>query len=65
MKLSQKRNCNGCKAGWNDTHPLKHYCTLGFEVKNGDFEGIPLEPCYKPLTNDKYIKVSDEIYDKR
>ena len=57
MKLSQKRNCNGCKAGWYNTHPIDHKCDLRIPIKNGNYEGIPMEPCMKPLTNKDYISI--------
>jgi hypothetical protein len=55
MRLSQKKNCNGCRAGWYNTHPLDHKCDLSIPVKNGYLQGIPLAPCMKPLTNKDYV----------
>ena len=55
MKLSQKRNCNGCKAGRYETHPFHQRCDLNFKVESINYEGIPQEPCYKPLTNQKWL----------
>jgi hypothetical protein len=57
MKLSQKKNCNSCRAGWYNTQPFEHKCNLQIPVKNGNYEGIPLSPCFKPLTNKDYIFV--------
>jgi hypothetical protein len=56
MRLSQKKNCNSCKAGWTTSQPFKQHCDLNCKVSSKFFEGIPLEPCYKPLTNDKYME---------
>jgi len=56
MKLSQKKNCNGCKAGFYRSQPFQQACDLGYKVESKSFEGIPQEPCYKPLTNNKYME---------
>lgn len=61
MKLSQKRNCNGCKAGYYSSAPFNQVCELGFKVKSENYKGIPLEPCYKPMTNDERLDASDII----
>jgi len=59
MKLilySQKRTCKGCRAGKNSK------CELGFDTKEIiPVDGavwsqlFPLEPCFKPLTNEDYV----------
>jgi len=51
MRLSQKKNCNGCKGGWYQSSPFRQRCTLGFDVDSENSTGIPQEPCYKPMTN--------------
>lgn len=49
IKLSQKRACKGCKARRDQFHSS---CELGFETHwVSPSISIPLEPCYKPLTN--------------
>lgn len=55
MKLSQKKKCgwydcsagmySGCRA--RENFGYRDYCGLGFNMKNG----VPLEPCYKPLSS--------------
>ena len=55
MKLSQKKNCNGCKGGWNEIQPFWQHCELGFDVTTKGLCGIPQEACYKPLTNSDYM----------
>lgn len=54
MRLSQKKNCNMCRASWYESHPFQPKCTLNFKVTGENFEGIPQEPCYKPMTNQKW-----------
>jgi hypothetical protein len=58
MKLSQKRNCNGCKGGSYESNPFRQKCWLGCSVKSIDGMGIPQEPCYKPMTYGLYISAS-------
>lgn len=61
MKISQKRNCNGCRCSCG--YPDHYYCHLGYKVSDvrynreiRDFlglnikEGKPEEPCPKPMT---------------
>lgn len=63
MRLSQKKNCNGCKGGY--LNGLKQVCDLRFKVKTDNFAGIPIEPCYKPLTNDDLMNVLDILRGQR
>jgi hypothetical protein len=56
VKLSQKKNCNNCKGGHYESQPFIQRCDLGFKVTEEGFTGIPLEPCYKPLTYSKYFE---------
>lgn len=55
MKLSQKKNCSGCRAGYDGS------CDLGFKTERGsDIMALvqwfrPAEPCYKPLTNSDWL----------
>lgn len=65
MNLTQKKNCNGCKAGWYESQPFFQRCDLGYLVKSGDYIGIPQEPCYKPLTNDKYMKARRILFPRQ
>ncbi len=62
MKLSQKKNCNGCKGGYYDSQPFRQICSLGFSVKSKNYTGIPQEPCYKPLTNKKAVEAHFIIF---
>jgi len=62
MKLSKKKNCNGCKAGWTSGRPFVQRCDLNFKVKSDNYTGIPLEPCYKPLTNGKYMEARRIVF---
>lgn len=59
MRLSQKKNCNGCKGGHYEKAPFIQVCDLGFAVTSSNFTGIPKEPCYKPLTYKNYIKAME------
>jgi len=65
VHLSQKRTCGridrgagvygGCHA-YDDPDLRFHrhgWCALGFKCK----DGVPLEPCYKPITNSQYCYV--------
>ena len=53
MKLSQKRNCNGCTADGKD-------CELGYNRTFIPKKGlVPLQPCLKPLTNKQYLQAMD------
>lgn len=62
MKLSQKKNCNGCKGGYYSTQPFSQHCELGCEVKSENYTGIPQEPCYKPLTNNQYMDARNILF---
>jgi hypothetical protein len=61
MKLKKIRTCNGCKAYISDK------CELRFKTKLVDrkfgvyFGMVPLEKCFKPLTNDAYVKAYEMI----
>lgn len=68
MKLSQKKNCNGCKGGYYEPKSFHQVCELGCKVKTKSkhiFQGveigigIPLEPCYKPMTYSDYLLARD------
>lgn len=54
MKLSQKRNCENCRA-WDNGRGMPR-CELGFNNRGpyikelGVYRSTPQEPCYKPLT---------------
>lgn len=61
MNLSQKKNCNGCKAGWHENRPFTQICELRFKVTSENYTGIPLEPCYKPKTNSEYMTLREEF----
>lgn len=66
MKLSQKRRC------YSTTNPdkrscrclerfnKKYECAIGFN----QIDGIPQEPCLKPLTSKDEIKAKKDFYDK-
>jgi hypothetical protein len=64
MKLSQKKNCTGCKA--LTTNQFSAECALGCKPKASNHSfGIPIEykpdrPCYKPMSNIKLIEISKE-----
>jgi hypothetical protein len=62
MKLSQKRTCNSCKAESYDSRPYIARCELGFSVTEKNYEGIPLEKCYKPLTNSQYVDAREIVF---
>ncbi len=55
MKLSQKKNCNGCAGGYYESQPFYQICELRFKVTSKNLTGVPLEPCYKPLTIKDYF----------
>ena len=60
MRLSQKKNCNGCTASGNS-------CELGYKRKSNYFHCAvygytPLEPCYKPKTINEYIELRAKRY---
>lgn len=56
MRLSRKKNCNACRAGWYETRPYTQHCDLNFRVTTKDYTGVPLEPCYKPKTNAEWME---------
>lgn len=60
LKISQKKNCNGCRA--LDGIYLNSSCLLGYKVETfeknrhfGIYESRPLEPCPKPLRIEDYL----------
>jgi len=61
MRLTQKRNCNGCKASQEFITSLgsSNYCILGIRTKEDDLTGVsvPLSPCLKPKTNNELTQV--------
>lgn len=66
LKLSQKRTCNGCKA--LDAY-CSGYCDLHYKVKKSFYDKIgmtldkytPLEPCFKPMTNEDRLAAYDRL----
>lgn len=62
MRLSQKKNCNGCKAGYYESRPFCQRCELGYDVKSEKYTGIPQEPCYKPLTNQQWLDARGLVF---
>jgi len=65
MMLSQKRNCNRCKCGWYELRSPHFVCTLGFNVEYNNWEGIPQEPCYKPMTYNEVLCARELIANRR
>lgn len=61
MKISQKRNCNGCKGGYYESRPFRQVCLLGCKPVTSvtGFSAVPDRPCYKPLTNNDYLLVEE------
>lgn len=64
MRLSQKKTCYSCKALCIGTGDAR--CDLGYKMEvtwrptNVGYDlpvYTPLEPCYKPLTNKKYMEI--------
>lgn len=63
MKLSQKKTCGwydcgagiytGCRA--RADYGSHDFCSLGFKMK----DGVPLEPCYKPLSMRELIEATE------
>ena len=64
MKLSQKRNCNRCKSAIEQSRPFYVTCDLHYSVKVENWEGIPTEPCYKPLTNRQWVEARKLRFDR-
>ena len=62
MKLSQKKNCNGCKSGYYTGRPFTQYCDLGYKVNSENYTGIPQEPCYKPKTNNEWLAARNIVF---
>lgn len=65
MRLSQKKNCEGCKAV--NTLGGKIRCELGFNNRGpyiktlGINRILPQEPCYKPRTYDELFRANELI----
>jgi len=61
ISVSQKRNCNYCKALYSSD--FRHRCTLGYKITvlsefdNSPVEFKPLEPCPKPLTHKQHREI--------
>ena len=53
MRISQKRTCRSCRAFYR-LSPIDTHCDIGYEQYNGK----PLEPCPKPLTNIEQNKIA-------
>lgn len=62
LKLSQKKNCNGCRALTVGRYSAE--CSLGCNPKAGNtshglvLEFVPDKPCYKPKNNMQLIELS-------
>lgn len=62
MKLKRARTCNGCWSVEQGHGTRSFCCDLHYKIKtrydrttSTPIEGIPQEPCMKPLTGDQWI----------
>lgn len=65
MKLSQKKVCKGCKS----INEFNGRCELNFKIERLPAihnypvdEYKPIEPCYKPKTNDEWFEAREIIF---
>lgn len=67
MEIKQRKVCGSCKCLRIDRSML--FCELGYEFKpkrvfDIEVNGVPQEPCPKPLTNGDYYRALNN-YKKR
>lgn len=65
MIVSQKRNCNNCRA-LEESQLGAIRCGLGYNIKVKLYHGaaygaIPLQPCPKPTILDDYWRARDDF----
>ncbi len=72
VKISQKKNCNGCRA-LSTTGRFGIHCELGYDIKKGvllvggfHFSKVEkiLEPCPKPMNYTDFIYAMDHFRKK-